>query len=114
MARPGPSDALIPPNPTCVARSNAVTIISFTPTARFVLSTRLSCHWAEPSEWLEAIDYLKENRINRILFIMGGVHGTVEQLYGPDHDFDRYDVEKFQAIDRFIDCLRRADILASP
>ena len=89
-------------------------------TPRLLLSTRLSCHWNDPEVWQEAIDYLSAHHINRVLFIMGGVHGTVRQLYGPGSkegeapDFWRYDLEKFQAIDRFIDALRRADILASP
>jgi len=64
--------------------------------------------------WQEAIDYLKAHRINRVLFIMGGVHGTVRDLYGEGPDFWRYDVAKFQAIDVFIDALRGAHILASP
>jgi len=88
-------------------------------TPRLLLSTRLSCHWSSPDVWQEAIEYLKEHRINRVLFIMGGVHGTVSQLYGetPEGeapDFWRYDLEKFRAIDTFIDTLRRADVLASP
>lgn len=80
----------------------------------YVLSTRLSCHWAEPRVWMDAITYLKEHRITRVFFIMGGVHGTVDQLYGEGHDFDRYCLEKFQAIDRFIDALRKEDVLAGP
>ncbi len=81
---------------------------------RFLLSTRLSCHWAEPEVWIDAIRYLKDHRINRVFFIMGGVHGIVEQLYGEDRDFDRYDLEKFQGIDRFVDTLRKEGMLAGP
>ena len=57
---------------------------------RFLLSTRLSCHFSGPEVWGNAIQYLNDHRINRVFFIMGGVHGTVEQLYGEDRDFDRY------------------------
>jgi hypothetical protein len=81
---------------------------------RFLISTRLSCHLSPPDVWRKAIDYLKSYRINRVLFIMGGVHGTVKALYGEGPDFWRYSVEKFRAIDTFIDTLRREDILASP
>ena len=83
-------------------------------TPHYLLSTRLSCHWAEPEVWIDAIRYLKAHRITRVFFIMGGVHSTVEQLYGPDRDFDRYNLEKFQAIDRFIDAPRKEDVLAGP
>jgi len=83
-------------------------------TRRFLLSTRMSCHLSPRSEWEKAIDYLKSHCVNRILFIMGGVHGTVKELYGEGPDFWRYNIEKFQAIDTFIDALRRKDILASP
>ena len=83
-------------------------------TPRYLLSTRLSCHLEPPERWQAAIETLAEHHINRVLFIMGGVHGTIAELYGPNLDFWRYDVEKFQAIDRFIDALRRADILAAP
>jgi hypothetical protein len=83
-------------------------------TSRFLLSTRLSCHLEPPEVWQEAIEYLSAHGINRVLFIMGGVHGTVKCLYGEGPDFWRYDVRVFQAIDRFIDALRRADILAAP
>ena len=83
-------------------------------TRRLLLSTRFSCHFASPSVWARVIDHLKAHRVNRILFVMGGVHGTVKELYGEGPDFSHYNVEKFQAIDAFIDALRRADILASP
>src|SRR4030095_14823987 len=65
----------------------------------------------------EVIQFLKEHRINRVFFIMGGRHGTIKGLYGEGlsgPDFDSYNVEKFQAIDAFIDALRQAGILASP
>ena len=88
-------------------------------TPRLLLSTRLSCHFCAPEEWSAAIDYLAEHHINRVLFIMGGVHGTVHQLFGqtPEGeapDFFRYNIERFRAIDTFIDALRRADIIAAP
>ena len=44
----------------------------------------------------------------------GGVAGTFKDLYGYGGDFSRYNVEKFRAIDAFVDALRRADIVASP
>ncbi|MFQ5906501.1 MAG: DUF5060 domain-containing protein, partial [bacterium] len=83
-------------------------------TPRLLLSTRTSCQFASPSIWQRVIDYLKAHRINRVLFVMGGVAGTVKDLYGEGPDFWKYNVEKFQAVDAFIDVLRRADILASP
>jgi hypothetical protein len=83
-------------------------------TPRFLLSTRLSCHLEPPEVWQAAIATLAAHHINRVLFIMGGVHGTVADLYGPKLDFWRYNVGAFQAIDRFVDALRRADLLAAP
>lgn len=83
-------------------------------TPRFLLSTRLSCHLAPPGEWQEAIGYLQAHRINRVLFMMGGVHGTIRCLYGEGPDFGRYNLGTFQAVDTFIDALRRAGIVASP
>lgn len=83
-------------------------------TPRFLLSTRLSCHFAKPEVWQNAIRYLIEHRINRVFFIMGGVHGTVEQLYGEGRDYDRYSLDKFQAIDTFIDVLRKEGVSAGP
>jgi hypothetical protein len=83
-------------------------------TPRFLISTRLTCHFGSPSVWEKVVDFLVENRINRVFFMMGGRHGTFESFYGEGGDFWRYNVEKFQAIDRFIDTLRRADIIASP
>lgn len=88
-------------------------------TPRLLLSTRLSCHFEAPEVWQDAVDYMHEHHINRVLFIMGGVHGTVHKLYGDSPagegpDFWRYNLERFRAIDTFIDALRRADILASP
>lgn len=88
-------------------------------TPRLLLSTRLSCHFCPPDEWAEAIEFLKAHDINRVLFIMGGVHGTVHQLFGETKegeapDFFRYNMEKFRAIDTFIDGLRRAGLLAAP
>jgi hypothetical protein len=35
-------------------------------------------------------------------------------LYGEGRDFDRYSLDKFQAIDRFIDALRKEGVLAGP
>ena len=50
--------------------------------------------------------------------MMGGGHGMFKDFYGqnPDgtNDFWRYNVERFQAVDAFIDALRQADILAAP
>lgn len=83
-------------------------------TPRYLLSTRLSCHLEPPEVWQPAIGYLAAHGINRVLFIMGGRHGTIAGLYGPNLDFWRYNLEKFQAIDRFIDALRKQDLLAAP
>ncbi len=84
-------------------------------TRRFLISTRLSNQFADPASWEGIVRFLQENRINRVLFMMIGVHGQGKDLYGGGGtDFSSYNVEKFQAIDRFIDALRRADILASP
>jgi len=83
-------------------------------TPRFLISTRLSCQFAPRESWARVIRFLQEHRINRVFFIMGGIAGTLKDLFGEGPDFDRYNVDKFQAIDAFIDALRRADILASP
>ncbi len=83
-------------------------------TPRFLISTRLSCQFAPPAVWPRVIRFLQAHRINRVFFIMGGIAGTVQDLYGSGPDFDRYNVERFQAIDAFIDALRRADVLAGP
>jgi hypothetical protein len=83
-------------------------------TRRYLISTRVSCHFSTPEVWEALTTYLNEHRIHRVLFIMGGVRGMIGDLYGPDLDYDRYNLEKFRKIDAFIDTLRRADILASP
>lgn len=84
-------------------------------TRRFLISTRLSCQFAPPPDWTGVIRFLKEHRVNRVLFIMGGVHGQIKDLYGQGgEDLWSYNLARFQAIDRFIDALRRAGILASP
>jgi len=84
-------------------------------TRRFLISTRLSCQFAGPSAWPAVIRFLKESRINRVLFMMVGVHGQTKDLFGRGGaDLWSYNLEKFQQIDAFIDALRQADILASP
>lgn len=83
-------------------------------TPRFLISTRMSCPHASPEVWKRMTDFLNAYKLNRVLFIMGGVGGTVKELYGDGPDFWRYNLEKFQSIDAFIDAMRRADILASP
>jgi hypothetical protein len=83
-------------------------------TRRYLLSTRLSCHLEPPEVWQAAIAALSAHCINRVLFMMGGVHGTIGELYGEGPNFWRYNVERFQAIDRFVDALRCADMLAAP
>ncbi len=88
-------------------------------TRRLVVSTRLSCQFSSPELWKPIVSFLKESRINRVFFIMGGVAGIVKELYGQGSDgksvdFSRFKVERFRAIDRFIDTFRQADILASP
>src|SRR5919109_4041335 len=45
---------------------------------RFLISTRLSCQFADPATWPPLIEFLKEHRINRVLFMMGGVHGMLK------------------------------------
>jgi hypothetical protein len=66
------------------------------------------------------VAFLKEHRINRVLFMMPGVDSkkdpvyTQRDLFAPGPDYTRYHVEAFCAIDEFIDALRQADIVASP
>ncbi len=87
---------------------------------RFLISTRLTCQFAPPSTWPPLIDFLKANRIHRVLFMMPGVDSkkdpvhTQRNLFASGPDYTRYHVEAFQAIDAFIDALRQADILAAP
>jgi len=81
---------------------------------RFLVSTRLSCHFASPAVWKEVIAFLKEHGINRVLFMLPGVRGTSGMLYGSNGDLDSYNVPNFQKIDSFVDALRKADIIASP
>jgi hypothetical protein len=89
-------------------------------TSRFLITTRLSCQFGPPSTWPALVRFVKQGGINRVLFMMVGVssdkdakHGP-PRLFGPGKDFSRYAVERFRAIDAFIDTLRKADILASP
>lgn len=81
-------------------------------TPKFLISTRMSCVYSTHEVWSEIIDFMKEYQINRVLFMMGGVTGTIKDLFGAD--FWGYNVKKFQYIDAFIDALRLADIAASP
>ncbi|MCX7045467.1 MAG: DUF5060 domain-containing protein [Candidatus Sumerlaeota bacterium] len=83
-------------------------------TRRFLICTRLTCQFAEPATRQRTIRFLKEHAINRVLFIMGGAAGTVKDLFSPGPNFDRYNLEKFRAIDAFIDEMRREDVLAAP
>jgi len=89
-------------------------------TPRFLVSTRLSCQFAFLRAWQPLIAFLKDHRINRVLFMMPGVDSqksplhNQRYLFAPEPDFARYNVEAFRAIDAFIDTLRQADILASP
>jgi len=84
-------------------------------TRPFLISTRLSCQFADPAVWKTVLAFLKEHGINRVLFMIGGVHGQFPELYGSGgEDLWSYNVEKFQAVDRFIDALRQSDILAAP
>ncbi|MBI4624293.1 MAG: DUF5060 domain-containing protein [Verrucomicrobia bacterium] len=89
-------------------------------TPRYLISTRLTCQFAPPSTWPGLIALLKEGRINRVLFMMPGVDSkkdpvnTQRNLFAPGPDYTRYNVDRFRAIDAFIDTLRQADILASP
>ncbi len=81
----------------------------------FLISTRLSCQFAAPAVWPDVIRFLNEYRINRVLFMMAGVQGQAKDLFGQGGaDLWSYNVEKFQAIDAFIDALRKADVLAAP
>ena len=84
-------------------------------TRRFLISTRLSCQFAAPAVWLGVIAFLEEYRINRVLFMMVGVQGQAKDLFGQGGaDLWSYNLKKFQAIDAFIDALRKANIVASP
>ncbi len=83
-------------------------------TRPYLVSTRLTCQFSTPAVWEGVIAHLKARRINRVLFVIGGMHGTIKDLYGHGPDFCRYNVATFQKIDAFIDALRRADIIASP
>ena len=87
-------------------------------TPRFLISTRFSAQFADPAKWPPLIAFLKEHKINRVLFMTGGVHGMFKDFYGQNadgsNDFWRYNVERFRAVDAFIDALRQADILAAP
>lgn len=84
----------------------------------FPISTRLSCQFADPAVWAPVIAYFQEHRINRVLFMMGGVHGMFKDFYGQHddgtNDFWRYNVERFRAVDAFVEALRQAGILAAP
>lgn len=85
---------------------------------RFLISTRFSCQFADPACWPPLIEFLRRHQINRVLFMMGGVADIFKDFYAQNrdgtNDFWRYNVERFQAIDAFVDALRRADILAAP
>ena len=84
---------------------------------RYLISTRVTCQFADPEVWHRLGAFAVEHRINRVFFIMGGRHGTIGTLYGntPDAcDYDRYSLGKFRSIDAFIDTLRRYDVLAGP
>ena len=87
-------------------------------TPRFLVSTRFTCQFIDRTKWSAIIAFLKEHKINRMLFMMGGWRGMFKDFYGqnPDgtNDFWRYNVERFQAIDALIDALRQADIIAAP
>jgi hypothetical protein len=97
---------------------------------RYLISTRLSCQFDDPRNWVALVDYLKTNRINRVFFVLGGNtsqsmlnrasdpragHGKV--LFGRDFDDQdawRFHVDAWRRIDRFIETLRVNDIVASP
>ena len=82
---------------------------------RFLISTRLSCQFADASILPGLMETLRQDSVNRVLFMIGGNAGQTGQLYGAGgEDLWRYDVERFRAVDRFVDALRRADIIASP
>jgi hypothetical protein len=93
-------------------------------TPRFLIGTRLSCQFADPKVWPALMEFLRQHAINRVLFMMPGIQGMFQHFYGRRQfynrpeltgiDYWRYNVERFQAIDAFIDALRRADILAAP
>jgi hypothetical protein len=86
-------------------------------TRRYLISTRVSCQFAAPSVWDGVIRFAQEHSLNRIFFIMGGVYGTMHELYAGSKDkpdFTRYNLERFRKIDAFIDALRQGDIIAGP
>jgi len=72
-------------------------------TPRFLISTRLSCQFASLDVLDRVIEYLKPYMINRILFMMGGVHGTIKELYGNNGDFWRYMVKGGEQTIRLFD-----------
>ena len=81
------------------------------------MSTRVTCQFAGRDVCQAVVRFCADNRLNRVFFIMGGIRGTIAELYGgtaEKRDFSRYDIPRFQAIDAFIDELRRADIIAGP
>lgn len=84
-------------------------------TRRFLISTRLSCQFAEASILPALIKTLHNCSVNRVLFMIGGNGGEFKLLYGTGPDgLWRYNVDRFRMIDRFIDTLRKADVMASP
>ncbi|MBI4603934.1 MAG: serine hydrolase [Planctomycetes bacterium] len=95
-------------------RADALGFVHSDGTRPFLVSTRLSCQLAPPEVRQKAIRFLRESGITRVLFVLGGVPGTVKDLFAPGPDFTRYDVGRFRAIDGFIDELRRGGMIASP
>jgi hypothetical protein len=86
-------------------------------TRRYLVSTRVTCQFAGPEVRQAVVCFCAENKLNRVFFIMGGIRETIADLHGGTaerRDFSRYDLPRFQAIDAFIDELRRADIIAGP
>jgi hypothetical protein len=89
-------------------------------TPRYLISTRLSCHFAGPEVWGGVVEHLRAHHLNRVLFMLGGIAGTTAELFGPatggeeGPDFWAYNVERWRLIDTFVDTLRRADLLAAP
>ncbi|HTM48388.1 MAG TPA: DUF5060 domain-containing protein [Bryobacteraceae bacterium] len=93
-------------------RADGLHFIHADGTRPFLVSARLSCQFADPQVWPGVLSFLNSHRINRVLFMIGGINGQFPELYGPD--LWSYNLARFQAVDRFIDALRTAGILASP
>ena len=51
-------------------------------TRRYLVSTRVTCQFAGREVRQAVVRFCAENRLNRVFFIMGGIRGTIADLYG--------------------------------